>query len=210
MLRKREKNTKIDYSKCDIFSLGILFKTEYLSFLLDLNEAKCHEKEDLRELRKSEKITFLFEELVNFMTEDKPLKRPNAEGVRKNPFFWNAEIKLQFLKNVAEFVKDKKINEKKFNEIEKRALNKLFIVNIHQNINIASGSENRKKETEGWTDFLVEDKDVYAEVMKSIGQGNRKYYNTKDGLARSKSIFCLVNLILLIVSELFENSSNSS
>lgn len=200
MFKKKEEKAKIDYSRCDVFSLGILFKTEYLSFLLGLEHSKCHSKEDLRELRKKGKITFLFEELVNFMTEEKSLKRPNAEGVRKNPFFWNAEMKLQFLRNVAEFMKETKMDEKVIREIGERALKKLFIVNIDQNIEIVNRIGNRKNKTAGWIDFLFEDKEVYDELMQLIGQEKRKCINTKYGLEREKSIFFLVNLILLIVS----------
>lgn len=187
MKKKRENRAKTDYSRCDIYSLGILFKRDYLSYLLNLDVPKHHNKKDLYDLRKNENISFLFEELVNFMTEEMPLKRPNAEGVRKNPFFWDANMKIQFLRNVSEYVEGNKSNKEKFNEIEERALKKLFVVEIQHNI---GNNDDRKKETEGWIDFLVENEEVYEEAIRFIKQEN------------DESIFCLVKLILSIVNSL--------
>lgn len=187
MKKKRENRAKTDYSRCDIYSLGILFQRDYLSYLLNLDVPKHHSKKDLYDLRKNKNISFLFEELVNFMTEEMPLKRPNAEGVRKSPFFWDANMKIQFLRNVSEYVEGNKSNIEKLNEIKERALKKLFVVEIQHN---NGNNDDRKKKTEDWIDFLVENEEVYEEAIRFITQES------------DKSIFCLVKLILSIVNSL--------
>ncbi|KAL7012165.1 hypothetical protein ACKWTF_014663 [Chironomus riparius] len=90
--KTRSNNKKrfiLNYSKCDIYSLGMVIKKDYLNSIdkkesLDMNLMIC-------------------EELVNFMTEKDPTSRPDVEAVRKNPFFWDVTQKLKFLEHVHEY-----------------------------------------------------------------------------------------------------------
>ncbi|CAG9810666.1 unnamed protein product [Chironomus riparius] len=90
--KTRSNNKKrfiLNYSKCDIYSLGMVIKKDYLNSIdkkesLDMNLMIC-------------------EELVNYMTEKDPTSRPDVETVRKNPVFWDVTQKLKFLEHVHEY-----------------------------------------------------------------------------------------------------------
>ena len=105
------------------------------------------------------------------MTEIDPTKRPDAEGVRKNPFFWkDPKKKVRFLKAVDDYRNRHETDPKKIQELESEAAKKL--------------------PNNNWIQFFNDKKEIQSEVTKYL-KGNNK---------NSESIFDLVELLLFIVS----------
>lgn len=165
------KDVSLNFSKCDIYSLGMVIIQDYVD--IDITD-KTSTSRSLSNRRQKGKISFSCEELANFMTEIDPTKRPDAEGVRKNPFFWkDPEKKMRFLKSVDEYRNRHATDQKKILAFESEAVKKL--------------------PNNNWIQFFGENKDVQSEIMKYL----------KDKNKDSKSIFDLVELILFIVSFFF-------
>lgn len=157
---KNKKGFCLNYSKCDIYSLGMVIKRDYLELIsdkksLDMNHKAC-------------------EELVNFMTEKEPTNRPEAETVRKNPVFWNAKQRLNFLKHVHEYGESHTADP----DIKKKI-------------------ENMIRFRKNWVYAIQFDKKVTLEIQKYIQK------KKKEQVGAEKSIFSLIELILFIVSRFY-------
>ena len=100
----------------------------------------------------------------------------DAEGVLKDPFFWKDANKfLSFLQEVDKCQRQN-LDSKRRKAIESDAIVKLFTA--------------RDKSKTNWVDFLNDNSDISKEILKYV----------REKIMDTKSIFDLVNLILIIVS----------
>jgi len=191
------KDVSLNFSKCDIYSLGMVIIQDYVD--IDITD-KISTSRSLANRRQKGKITFSCEELANFMTEIDPTKRPDAEGVRKNPFFWkDPEKKIRFLKSVDEYRNRHETDLKRIRDIESEAVKKLpnnsWIYLFGEKTATRSNIEGVLHHPFFWKKEKILNFFKAPEVILEIFD----YLNDKS----EKSIFDLVEFILLIVSYSF-------
>lgn len=184
----RERNKRIhgnskeaprfDYKKCDIYSLGRVFD-HTLTF--DTNHER---RQNLKEFQGFGNVDITAALLILHMTDLDPNKRVNVEGVLRNPIFWNAERKIEFLRVANGYAQSPIRDNKRIDEINEKA-KKIFKNN--------SKNEGLKQT---WPRCIEDVKcrkeiDIYLREVK----------------LNEKSVFDLVKLILYLVSLSSMNNS---
>lgn len=165
-------NKSIEYHKCDIFSLGMVLIKDCIGIKIKQSTSTSRA---LGVSRSKNEISSACEQLASSMIGDRK-NRPDAEGVLKDPFFWKDANKfLSFLQEVDKCQRQN-LDSKRRKAIESDAIVKLFTA--------------RDKSKTNWVDFLNDNSDISKEILKYV----------REKIMDTKSIFDLVNLILIIVS----------
>jgi len=173
-------------------------------------------RNDLAKHRIDGKISLLSEEFAIFTTTTDPRKRPYAEAVRKNPFFWNTQKNFKFLRDVHHFAFERNATNK---EVIKTIENQAFILyNVKNNKNA--------EERYSWIDRLAKDEKIYNEIKAFIEKEDEKgeksmkklitrknkpdqNQNEEKQIKKEESVFFLIKVIILIVSSFLNPFLNS-
>lgn len=172
-------NRKMEYYKCDIYSLGMVLIKDCIGIKISQNISTTYA---LGNSRRKNDISSICEQLAMYMIKENPDDQPDTECLIKNPFFWKkATDYSSFLTNVKNYLKSGDLTEQRIKAIEQNAIAKLFT------------SKDKKKND--WLCYLEDNKDVSREIEKYLNENSKK----------KNSVFHLVQLILAIVSLIITN-----